>query len=145
MGGTPLYLKGLLRGIFRRAAGRLGVPQSASKEGGRTRGYSTAGWPRSTRSPREAPPERHPAADSRPGGLREDRRADQPAAAAVRTAGAAEQCRVFVLDWPREELYRRIDRRVDRMFAAGLVEEVRGAARQAAAARQDRRPGRRLP
>ncbi|MBC7230125.1 MAG: tRNA (adenosine(37)-N6)-dimethylallyltransferase MiaA [Actinobacteria bacterium] len=31
-----------------------------------------------------------------------------------------------VLTLPREELYRRIDRRVEEMFAAGLVEEVRG-------------------
>ena len=37
----------------------------------------------------------------------------------------AEACRVFVLDWPREALYARIDRRVDAMFAAGLVDEVR--------------------
>lgn len=33
---------------------------------------------------------------------------------------------VFVLDWPRDLLYDRIDRRVDAMFAAGLVDEVRG-------------------
>jgi tRNA dimethylallyltransferase len=38
----------------------------------------------------------------------------------------AAQVRVFVLSWPREELHRRIDLRVDQMFAAGLVEEVRG-------------------
>ena len=31
---------------------------------------------------------------------------------------------VFVLDLPREELFRRIDRRVDRMVRDGLVEEV---------------------
>ncbi len=37
----------------------------------------------------------------------------------------AEQCRVFVLDWPRAELHQRINRRVDRMFESGLVEEVR--------------------
>ncbi len=37
----------------------------------------------------------------------------------------AQACRVFVIDWPREELQRRIDARVDAMFAAGLVEEVR--------------------
>lgn len=36
------------------------------------------------------------------------------------------QCKVFVLSWPREELHRRIDARVDAMFAAGFVEEVRG-------------------
>ncbi len=35
-----------------------------------------------------------------------------------------ELCRVFVLDWPREMLYERINRRVDAMFSAGLVEEV---------------------
>ncbi len=38
-------------------------------------------------------------------------------------AGAS---RVFVLAWPREELHRRIDERVEQMFAAGLVDEVRG-------------------
>lgn len=32
---------------------------------------------------------------------------------------------IFALDWPREALYQRIDRRVDDMLAAGLVEEVR--------------------
>jgi tRNA dimethylallyltransferase len=32
---------------------------------------------------------------------------------------------VFVLEWPRAELAARIERRVDQMFAAGLVEEVR--------------------
>ncbi len=33
---------------------------------------------------------------------------------------------MFVLDWDRETLNERIDRRVERMFADGLVEEVRG-------------------
>ena len=37
----------------------------------------------------------------------------------------ASECRLFVLDWPREQLDERIRRRVDEMFAAGLVEEVR--------------------
>jgi tRNA dimethylallyltransferase len=32
---------------------------------------------------------------------------------------------VFVLQWPREALHQRIDRRVDAMFAAGLVDETR--------------------
>jgi tRNA dimethylallyltransferase len=35
------------------------------------------------------------------------------------------QCKVFCLAWPREELHQRIDARVERMFAAGLVDEVR--------------------
>ena len=30
---------------------------------------------------------------------------------------------MFVLDWPREQLGERIRRRVDEMFAAGLVED----------------------
>ena len=33
--------------------------------------------------------------------------------------------KVFALAWPRDELHRRIDARVEQMFAAGLVEEVR--------------------
>ena len=37
-----------------------------------------------------------------------------------------EECKVFCLVWPREELHRRIDARVERMFSAGLVDEVRG-------------------
>lgn len=39
-------------------------------------------------------------------------------------ARPAAACKVFVLDWPREALYARIDARVEQMFAAGLVEEV---------------------
>ena len=37
----------------------------------------------------------------------------------------ASECRVFVLDWPRDLLYERINRRVDQMFASGLVDETR--------------------
>ena len=40
-------------------------------------------------------------------------------------AAPAERCRVFVLDWPRDELHARIDRRVSEMFANGLIDEVR--------------------
>jgi tRNA dimethylallyltransferase len=39
---------------------------------------------------------------------------------------SAEECRVFVLDWPREQLEERMRRRVDAMFAAGLIDEVQG-------------------
>jgi tRNA dimethylallyltransferase len=35
------------------------------------------------------------------------------------------EIRILWLDLPREELYARIDRRVERMFAAGFVDEVR--------------------
>jgi tRNA dimethylallyltransferase len=48
----------------------------------------------------------------------------------------ADQCKVFVLHWPRAELHRRIEARVERMFELGLVEEVRGlTARQPALSR----------
>jgi tRNA dimethylallyltransferase len=40
-------------------------------------------------------------------------------------AHPAEQSRVFVLSWPRATLHTRIDARVETMFAQGLVEEVR--------------------
>jgi tRNA dimethylallyltransferase len=36
--------------------------------------------------------------------------------------------RILGIQWPREELYRRIDARVDRMAAAGLFEEARAVA-----------------
>ncbi len=38
----------------------------------------------------------------------------------------ADEVKVFVLSWPREVLHQRIDARVEQMFAAGMVEEVRG-------------------
>ena len=34
------------------------------------------------------------------------------------------RCAIFGIDWPREELYRRIDVRVERMVEAGLFEEI---------------------
>ncbi|MCC7087079.1 MAG: tRNA (adenosine(37)-N6)-dimethylallyltransferase MiaA [Pirellulales bacterium] len=41
------------------------------------------------------------------------------------TSRRAEECRVFVLNWPREQLEQRMRRRVDAMFETGLVDEVR--------------------
>lgn len=41
---------------------------------------------------------------------------------------------LWAIDLPREELYRRIDERVDAMFALGLVDEVRGLAERGLAA-----------
>ena len=43
---------------------------------------------------------------------------------------ALENYLIIGLTMPREELYRRIDQRVDRMLASGLLEEVRGLAAQ---------------
>lgn len=38
----------------------------------------------------------------------------------------AEDCRVFVLTWSREDLIERINARVERMFELGLIDEARG-------------------
>lgn len=38
---------------------------------------------------------------------------------------AEANCRVVTLEWPRAELHGRIERRVEQMFASGFVEEVR--------------------
>jgi tRNA dimethylallyltransferase len=127
VGGTPLYLKGLLRGIFEGPAADWDFRRQLAAES------------------REKPP----------GWLHARLAAVDPAAAARLHANdarrliralevfektgrpisqwqrqfdvgcAAGECRVFVLDWPRAELHARIARRVDAMFAAGLVEEVR--------------------
>ncbi len=127
VGGTPLYLKGLLRGIFE------GPP---------------ADWQFRHHLRRQS--------ESRePGWLHDRLKAVDPAAAARLHANdtrriiralevfektghpiselqqqferglPAEACRVFVIDRPKAELQERIDRRVEAMFAVGLVEEVR--------------------
>ncbi len=126
VGGTPLYLKGLLRGIFE------GPPAD----------------PEFRREMLEA------AEQFGPDWLHQEVAKIDPAAAArlhpndtkrliraleVRqTTGVpisvlqkqfdagreADSCRVFVLDWPKAELHDRINRRVDEMFDAGLVGEV---------------------
>jgi tRNA dimethylallyltransferase len=127
VGGTPLYLKALLRGIFEGPA---------------------ADWPFRHRMLAEA--HEHgkdwlharvaaidPAAGRRlhPGDTRRLIRALEVFEKTGRPiselqqqfdrARPAEACRVFVLDWAREELYRRIEARVEAMFAAGLIDEVR--------------------
>jgi tRNA dimethylallyltransferase len=127
VGGTPLYLKALLRGIFR------GPP---ADEAFRRQ------WLDESRL-------------QRPDWLHEQLKKVDPAAAAklhpndakrllralevFHKTGTpisqlqrqfdrgrpAEACRAFVLDWPRPELHRRIEKRVEDMFAQGLVEEVK--------------------
>jgi tRNA dimethylallyltransferase len=126
VGGTPLYLKSLLRGIF------AGPPadwelrhrwEAAAREHGPE-------W-------LHAQVERIDSASARKLHPRDKRRlirvlevyekTGQPISELQQQfdrARAAEACRVFMLEWPREELSARIDARVDAMFAAGLVEEV---------------------
>ena len=48
----------------------------------------------------------------------------------LRTRPAHYDARIWAIAWDRDELYRRIDRRVDLMVERGLMEEVRGLAEQ---------------
>jgi len=127
VGGTPLYLKGLLRGIFRGPAADWDFRRSLEDEARR------AGPEALHRRLAEIDPE---AADRlHPNDARRIIRALEVHAKTGRPISSlqrqfqggrpAASCRVFVLDWPRNELYARIDGRVERMFAAGLVGEVR--------------------
>ena len=128
VGGTPLYLKGLLRGIFEGPPADWELRRRLADEA-RARGGD---WLHR----RLAEVDPVSAARLHPNDARRLIRAlevfektGRPISELQRqfeVGRTAEECRVFVLDWPREELYARIERRVDEMFAAGLVEEVRG-------------------
>ncbi len=128
LGGTPLYLKALLRGIFRGPPPdwdlRRRLADQARQHGG--------DWLRR----RLAEVDPTAAARLHPNDTRRLIRAlevfektDRPISELQRQSQPSQpaaECRVFVLDWPRAELHARIGRRVHEMFAAGLVAEVRG-------------------
>ncbi len=128
VGGTPLYLKALLRGIFR-------GPEADSELRRRLEDEARRLGPEVLHR-RLAQVDPAAAARLHPNDVRRLVRALEvyektgtPISELQRQfdrGRPASECRVFVLDWPREELCRRIDQRVDAMFAAGLVQEVRG-------------------
>lgn len=127
VGGTPLYLKGLLRGIFEGPAADSQLRQRLADEARRL-GSATLHARLSSVDPVAAA--RLHANDTR----RLIRalevfeltgRAISDWQRQFETGRPAEECQVFVLQWPKEELYPRIDARVDAMFAAGLVDETR--------------------
>jgi tRNA dimethylallyltransferase len=127
VGGTPLYLKSLLRGIFEGPPAdwefRQRLQTEADKRGG------TWLHDRLTQVDPLAASRLHPN-DSRRliRALEVHAKTGQPISELQQQfdrARPAEQCHVVMLDWPREVLYARIDARVDAMFAAGFVEEVR--------------------
>jgi tRNA dimethylallyltransferase len=128
VGGTPLYLKALLRGIF-------SGPPADWELRERLAGIGRVMGPEHLHAKLA---EVDPAAAARlaPADTRRIIRAlevfyrtGQPISRLQQQfdrARPAADCKVFVLDWPRPELVRRIDARVDQMFATGLVDEVRG-------------------
>ena len=127
VGGTGLYLKGLLRGIFEGPPAdwefRLELEREAHRQGPGFLHARLAGV-----DPVSA--ERLHPNDTRRlvRALEIFEKTGKPISQLQKQfdhARSAEECRVFVLDWPRRELYGRIDRRVEQMFSAGLVDEVR--------------------
>jgi tRNA dimethylallyltransferase len=127
VGGTPLYLKGLLRGIFQGPAAdwprRVELEDIARRSG-------SEHLHRQLAQSDPATAERLHPNDTRRliRAIEVFEKTGRPLSQfqeQFQTARPAESCRVFVLDWPREAIHGRIDRRVDEMFAAGLVDEVR--------------------
>lgn len=127
VGGTPLYLKALLRGIFRGPEADWELRRCLESEA-RLRGGDWLHQRLADVDPVGAR-KLHPSDTRRLiRAIEVFEKTGRPISELQQQFAAArpaEQCRVFVLDWPRDELYRRIDQRVERMFADGLADEVR--------------------
>jgi tRNA dimethylallyltransferase len=127
VGGTPLYLKALLRGLFVGPVAnwefRRRMDDFANEQG------DSALHARLAEIDPNAAARRH--ANDRRRIIRALEVFEQTGTTLSSQqqqfdrARSAEQCRCFVLDRPREELNARIDARVDAMFASGLVDETR--------------------
>ncbi len=128
VGGTPLYLKGLLRGIFEGPEADWELRKKLRKEILSHGAEALHG--------RLAQVDPAAAERIHPGDARRIIRALEVFEKTGQPISKLQQqfdrlpvpacSRVFVLDWPRDELHRRINRRVEVMFEQGLVEEVRG-------------------
>ncbi len=126
VGGTPLYLKGLLRGIFQGPPADWPLRHRLVDESRR----HGATWLHQ----QVAKVDRAAAERLHPNDTRRLVRAIEVYEKTGRPISAWQQqfdmgrpataCRVFVLDWPKAQLLARIDRRVDEMFTAGLVDEA---------------------
>ncbi len=126
VGGTPLYLKSLLRGLF------TGPPPDWNFRQRLQRKAEIHGLPRLHESLRAEDPAA--AEKIHPGDARRIIRALEVRHATgtplsswqrqFEVGRAAEECRVFVLDRERSELHDRIQRRVTQMFSEGFVKEV---------------------
>jgi tRNA dimethylallyltransferase len=126
VGGTPLYLKALLQGLFDGPPADAGLRQRLTHEAEQHGGAAL--------HVRLAAVDPVSAARLHPNDLRRVVRAlevfeltGRPISAWQQQWSAAPSAapRVVWLDLPRAELYERINRRVERMFSDGLVEEVR--------------------
>lgn len=128
VGGTPLYLKSLLRGLFNGPPADWKVRREIEEELQQVGGQAL--YDRLAQLDPVAASNIHP----------NDTRRLIRALEVIRATGepishqqiqfeegrAAEECRVFVLRRSREELHQRIESRVRAMVESGLVDEVRG-------------------
>jgi tRNA dimethylallyltransferase len=129
VGGTPLYLKALLFGLFKGPAANLPLRQRLENEA-RERGVQALHDRLARVDPRTAQ-------RVHPHDLRRIVRALEVFELSGRPISSWQTewttkpepqslDQVFWLDLPRAQLYERINRRVEGMFADGLVEEARG-------------------
>ena len=126
VGGTPLYLKSLLRGIYEGPPADWGFREQIEKE------LEEAGVESLHQRLAQVDPltahRLHPHDKRRIiRALEVHKITGQPISHQQEQfdeGQPAEKCRVFVLGWPRPALHSRIEQRVEAMFAAGLVEEV---------------------
>ena len=127
IGGTPLYLKSLLRGIFDGPPANWEVRERLEQEAAELGSESL--HRRLTEVDAIAAARLHPRDTRRLiRALEVHQTTGKPISQSqtqFERGHSPDDCRVFVLDWPREQLYERINRRVDAMFASGLVEEIR--------------------
>ncbi len=129
VGGTPLYMKALLRGIFDGppADPALRAQLLAEAEHAMTRGDIDFLHRRLAESDPATAARLHPNDTKRLVRALEVFLLTGRPISAFQTQFSEpheETATVWTLDWPREELHRRINARVDAMFAAGLVTEV---------------------
>lgn len=127
VGGTPLYLKAMCFGLFEGPAADPQIRQALEEEGSQ---HGSAGL-----HDRLAKVDASTAARLHPNDLRRIVRALEVFQVTGKPISSFQQQwseeprstnQAVWIDLPRAELYARINRRVETMFASGLVDEVRG-------------------
>ena len=128
VGGTPLYLKTLLRGMFLGPEADWEFRKSVEQD------VSDFGIESLHQRLKQVDP--LSAHKILPGDLRRMTRALEVAKVTGRplshwqsqfeNAVPKDECRVFVLGWDRAQLHARVNARVESMFSKGLVDEVKG-------------------
>jgi len=127
VGGTPLYLKGLLRGVFAGPPADWslrGELQAVAERDGPAALHARLAQVDPTAAGRLSPQDTRRVIRALEVWIKTSRPISDWQRQFERPR-AADQCRAIVLEWPRAQLCERIDARVDAMFAAGLIAEIR--------------------